>query len=256
MNVRVITIPLITEPWQRDLLRRRMELCRSLYNAEQNRLERRYHSMQRDKRYQRSKSSIDAVYAMKPAQRAQAKETEGYRRALALQREVYGAYGFTAYTVHDRAILAARDHASILPSRVAHYTIGIPLWQAMHGILVGAQTGFRYKRRGDIHSLSSDGRSGIRLLGPAGTNAREGIDLTEWSEKARRGEAPKDSGCRVIYGKGKGKRAICLPLKISPKDTYLIDTLRNPIRNIRILRRTQDRRDCYCVQLMVDSAWQ
>ncbi|MBQ7678867.1 MAG: hypothetical protein IJT34_03350, partial [Butyrivibrio sp.] len=122
----------------------------------------------------------------------------------------------------------------------------------------GTQTGFCYKREGDIRVLVSDGRSGIRLLGPNGRGCRDGINLC-----SPHPEGDTETGAQqsaplfipsVVYGKGKGRRAIRLPLILDPADTYMIEALARPFRIIRILRRNHHGRDRYDLQLTVDLA--
>ena len=262
MTVRNITIPLKTEPWQRDLLGRRMELCRSLYNAELNEVAHRYHAMQHDPAYQAVRHVIDETYALPAAERQHTKESPAYRQAMQQQSILFRTYGLTPYTIHDRAIEMAKPYAAILPSRVAHFTIGIPLWQATHGVLLGTQPGFCYKRVGDIRVLMSDGRSGIRLLGPNGRGCRDGIVLNlpssgeeedtennaQWKHSSAGPATPV-----VVYGKGKGRRAIRLPLILDPADTYMSEALARPFRIIRLLRRPHHGRDRYYLQLTCET---
>ena len=90
MTIRTITIPLQTEPWQRDLLQRRMELCRSLYNAELKEVERRYHAMQHDGAYAACKAIIDDAYAQPTAAaRSAAKATPAYQKAVDQQTALH-----------------------------------------------------------------------------------------------------------------------------------------------------------------------
>ena len=256
-NMRMITIPLITQPWERDVLYKRMELCRSLYNAELGRVEHRYHAMQHDARYRHYRDVIDSVYEQDAKSRAKAKQAPEYKAATRLQNDLFKEYGFTSYTFHSRAIEISRPYKELLPTRVAHFTIGIPMWQAVHGILLGDQTGFCYKSPGDVHTLSSDGRSGIRLLTPEGRSARDGVDIRgleqagfiidEWTH------AHRDVPLSVAYSKGKGRRGIRLALRLDLRDDYIVSALRQPLHVLRIVRKEHHGKDRYFVQLTIDA---
>ena len=65
-GLRVLTIPLITEGWQRDLLKKRMNLLRSLYNSELHQAKKRLAAMYRDERYKAFKKEVSKVYLLKP----------------------------------------------------------------------------------------------------------------------------------------------------------------------------------------------
>ena len=78
--------------------RKRMELCRSLYNAELGRVEHRYHAMQHDPRYRHYRDVIDSVYEQDAKSRAKTKQTPEYKAATRLQNDLFKEYGFTSYT--------------------------------------------------------------------------------------------------------------------------------------------------------------
>lgn len=247
MEFRAVTIPLYTEKWQRDLLLRRMNLCCSIYNTLLNDLITRKQKMTGRPEYMQYKSVIAQTYALAPAERAAYKSTGEYREALELQSTLFQEYQLTRYSVINQAIELARPYHEILPSRVAHFTVGLSAWNSFHEVLLGAKNGVKYKKEGDIHTLSSDGRSGIRLLADSSKGHRGGIDITQTPWYTGDARSP----LFVVYGKTRGKHIIKLPLKIKRDDVYLIEMLSHPLTKICILRRRQHGHDKYYVQLLV-----
>ena len=203
--------------------------------------------MERDERYRECRRIIDEAYEAPAVDRALIKRSPEYRQALTMQSEVYRAYGFTAFSYHERAIEISRPYKELLPTRVAHFSIGVPLWQSVHSVLMGSQTGWRYKSRGDVHTLASDGRSGIRLIGPEGRAIRDGIDPGSLMTGPH-GEPP----LRVTYGRASGRRVIRLPVSIGHGDGYVMDALSSPIHVIRIHRRREHGHERYYVLLTIE----
>ena len=245
----MITIPLKTETWQRDVLSKRMELVRSLQNVMVGEGMRRYHRMLEDDQYLRYREVVDEVYGHRSYRVIEReKESEAYQAALTDQREVLRRYGFTQMSFSDRAIELSKPYKALLPSRVANYSIGRPVWNSFHDMIINGTRGGRRRRRGEVYSLSSDGRSGIRLIDDAGKALREGISLTQ--DVSRGGRVTPQLYC--VYGKTSGDHVLRLPLKIDPSDEYLIGYLRRPLHMVSIHRQVQHGHDKYYALLMVE----
>ena len=229
---RVVTVPLQAERWQVDLIQKRMNLCVSIYNRMADELEDRYLSMLRSEDYRAAEAAIAYAYSFTGAEREAAKQAPAYVQAVGVQNQLLRAYGFTGHSCRCRAIEIADEYRPILPTRVASYTIGSPLWTAWHGVLIGRQTSVKRKRKGEIRALTSDGRSGIRLLDANLVNRRAGIDLS--------GEEPlitSDPCAYIVFGRESKKRSLRMPLRISRRDAYTIEVLQRPIRRLSIVRR-------------------
>lgn len=94
----VVTLPLKTEKWQEDILQKRFELCRKIYNNmlhyEMKQLNKVFH----DKRYIDSKKIITETYKIADDKEKRArKRTEEYKQAVKISNEVLKEYGLTEY---------------------------------------------------------------------------------------------------------------------------------------------------------------
>lgn len=246
---RILSIPLITERWQEDRLQARMNLCHSLYNAELAEAERHLKEMRADPREQQFRSVIREVYAMPAEERAAAKATPVYREAVQIQGELYRTYGFSSYSFCNRAIELAKPYREILPSRVAHFTVGLPLWTMFHQVLIGRRNSLAYKKQGQLRDLRSDGRSGIRLIDDRGRGHREGICLTSGENDGE--DMASIAQYYVLFGKRTGRRVLQLPLKIDPDDRYMREALHNPMRTISIVAKPDGKRTHYYACLTI-----
>ena len=180
------------------------------------------------------------------------KRKPAYRAALQAQRVLLRDYELTARSFNERAIKAAKEYSNLIPSRVAHFTLGPALYRAVHNHMMHAGWGLKFKKENELRTLSSDGRSGIRLLGPYGTTVRQGFNLRRSAAAEGGFEGKRLSvSLSVIYGTASGK-TVRMPLKIDPKDDYLIDGLHHPIHIIRIIRRTEHGHDKFYAQLLVE----
>ena len=236
-GLKTLRIPLKGERWQRDLITKRMELCRSIYNAELDNSYRRYNEMVADPRYAGPRSVIDEVYTHKGEERDRAKDTPEYKKAIKEQGALYREYGFTGYSFNERAIAASKQYSNVLPTRVAHFTVGMPLWRAWQQYLTGRRRGIAYRAHGNWNILTSDGRSGIRLVGPDNKAVRDGIVLTgSRGAVTREGTVYDAFHLYVVYGRTTGRRVLRLPLYVPKKDPYTIEGLSRPMHTISVVR--------------------
>lgn len=240
----VLSIPIKAQPWQVDLMQKRMNLCCSVYNRLADELEQKYAELAQGERYAETVAIIRAAYTLSGEEREAAKKKQKYEHAVRARNRILLNNGITAYGCKSRAIEIADEYKPILPTRVAHFSIGEPLWTAWHKYLIGQQTSVKRKKSGDIRTLTADGRSGIRILDAQLRTKRDGIDLSDPSEKAY-----------IIFGKQTGKRVLLMPLVVSPKDLYLIEMLRYPLRRVHIvMKRDKHDKPCLWANLLIDTA--
>lgn len=237
--MKVITIPLKPEKWQTDILYRRMNLCASLYNRLADEFEAGYRHMKQEIEYRVAINTINEIYMLPVHEQERQKKTRTYRAAVEDQTAIHRKYHFSAYSFNDRTIALAAEYRDLLPSRVATYTIARPLWKSFHNYLYNRVTRLKRKSKDMQTSLTSDGRSGIRLIDETGVAQRGGVDIHQ--------------KLYVIYGRSTGKRVLKIPVKIDPKDTYREKYLRYPMRWISIAKFVDHRgRNGLIARVLVD----
>ena len=232
-NLRVLTIPLKVEPWQSDLLKKRMNLCRSIYNDELRAAEKRIALLKKDPSYTEMVDYIKKVYDLGREDQTlmeAEKNSAEYSKVLSIQRSLMRRYELTTRSFNDRAIKKAKEYDNLISTRVAHYTVGMSLGKAIMRHLVFRKP-YGYKKKDELHTLISDGRSGIRIVDEENKNLRAGFDIKSMiSEKEDVGTPQKyPINLYVLFSASRGKQ-IKLPIKIDPKDNYIIEGLAHPIR--------------------------
>lgn len=235
----VIEIPLKTEKWQEDILFKRFELCRKVYNAMLGYEIKQYRKMLSDPRYIESKEVINAAYKLSDAkEKAATKKTPEYKRATEMQRQLMMEYGMSEFGfMHDIAKFYMIYNQNI-PSAVAGVTIAKPMWAAFDKRLFGNGQKVSFKKYDTWNSMASAGKSGIRLVNAEGKTVlhRNGNEKL-W----------------CLCGTSKGKM-IKMPLKIDNKDTWLLEMLDRDIKIVRIVRKKVRGTYKYSVQLTVSGA--
>ena len=241
--MRVITVPLKPEKWQTDLMYKRMNLCGSLYNRLADEKERAYHRLLEDIEYRVAINTINSIYELPENDREKQKRTPAYKYAIKTQAKKHQEYGFTAYSFMGRAMEMASDeqYKKIIPTRVASYTIGKPLWISFSRYIFHRSVGIKRKALGEQSSVTSDGRSGIRLLYEKGGAQRNGVDTHEQ--------------LYIQYGKSTGKRILRIPVNVNGNDKYFEKYLAYPMQRISIVKyKTKSGKDGLIAKILVDDS--
>lgn len=235
----VVTVPLKTEKWQEDILQKRFELCRKIYNNMLHYEIKQLNKLQHDKRYVDARKLIDEVYKIKDAKEKQArKRTEEYKTAVKISNDILKEYGMTQYDFFAEVSKQREVYKTNISSMVARYSIARPLWSAMEKYLFGNGNMLHYKKYNTIKSLASDGTSGLTMIGEDGKT----IFNREMNQKVW-----------IRMGAPKGKN-IVIPLMIDENDFYKIEMLSRKIKIIRITRKLCGSRYRYYAQMTVEEA--
>lgn len=235
----VIEIPLKTEKWQEDVLFKRFELYRKVYNAMLGHEIKQYRKMLADDRYKASKAVIDDVYRIADAkEKAAAKKTEEYKQASEVQRELFREYGMSEFGFSNTATDYYRIYSQNIPAATVAPSISKPMWAAFNKCLFGNGKKVSFKKFDTWSSVASAGKSGLRLVNGDGKNVlhRSGNENL-W----------------CVFGTNKGK-ILKMPLKIDNKDLWLIEMLDRDIKIVRLVRKKVRGKYRYAVQLTVTGA--
>ncbi|ARF14736.1 RNA-guided endonuclease TnpB family protein [Sporosarcina ureae] len=140
----VLTLPLRTEPWQEDVLRKRLNIARTLYNACLGELLLRRKNRGRDPRY-----------------RSLLTEEPSATRNKAF-RELDKAYGLSEYALHAYVKPMQHHFKKNIDSNTAQ-KIATRAWHSFSKLLFGKSKRVHFKRKGEMHSVEGKSNgAGIR----------------------------------------------------------------------------------------------
>ena len=142
----VLTLRLKTESFQEDILNKRFEISRKMYNACLNELYKRYRTMQQSKAFQKAK-----------------KMKKGKERN-AIFRELNIQFGLTEYAIHAFLTPMNQRFKGNIDSQ-AGQKIGTRVFNAFQKMMFGEAKKVYFKRYGEMESVEGkSNKTGIRFV--------------------------------------------------------------------------------------------
>ena len=254
--ISVITIPLITEKWQEDVLFKRFEVCRSIYNAMLGGMLKEYRKMTHSKEYKDAQQIINDTYkqinklkaepVLKQDEKKRDKEinklkkTDAYTNAVNTCNDLRKAYGFSEFGFIAASNKYSEHFRGIVPTKLAELSIAKPMWAAFEKMIFNKSEGEKrpmphFKKYNTFSSVVTDGRSGIRIV-------------DENNKTTKKMDSSQKYFVLMTSKKGKSLR---MPLKIDRKNTYLLEMMERDIHTVRIIRKKVKGNYRYLAQLSV-----
>lgn len=232
----VVTLPIRTEKWQEDILFKRFELCRNIYNAMLGYELKQYRKMVQEQKYKESLEIIFSAYKIEnEKEKKKFKKTEAYKEAVATQRDYLREYGFSEFGFTKTVGNFYKIFSQNISSTMAGLSIAKPMWAAFEKMLFGNGNMVHFKKYDTWNSIVTDGKSGIRI-----------VNEEEKTVLHRNG----NEKLYVLMGGQKGKK-LKMPIKIDSKDYYALEMLDRDIKTVRITRKKVRGVYKYYVQLCV-----
>lgn len=233
-EISVITIPLKTEIWQEDILFKRFETCRKIYNAMLGYELKQLKKMTNSKEY---KKSLEVIYSLyketDEKEKKKIKASQEYKDATKNQKDLLKEYGFSEFSFKSEALRQSEYFRNVIPTTLASMSIGTPMWKAFEKVLFSNGKATHFKRYDSWTSIVTDGKSGIRIV-------------SENNKTVRKMDSQNKYYC--LYSSKQGKNLI-MPLKIDHKDLYLLEMVERDIHTVRITRKKVKGKYKYYVQL-------
>ena len=235
----VVTIPLKTRIYEEDIINKRMELCRKVYNNMLHDKLKDLRKMEHDKDYIASKEIIFNVYkCANKEEKNRLKKTEQFKTAQEIQKEKFKEYGFSEYAFASDVLKYRKPFNSNITSNVAIYTISKPMWSAFEKHLFSNGQMIHYKKFNSLSSVSGNGKAGLKII-------------VNNKKSTRKPESPFNLSLK--YGSNRAGKTINLPLVVDIKDYYMQEMICNEIKVVRLVRRKIKTHYKYYVQLTVVS---
>ncbi len=234
----VITIPLKTRVYEEDIINKRMELCRKVYNNMLHDRLKALRKMEHDKDYISSKDVIMSAYKTEDKNAVKAiKKSQTYKDAQEMQKSKMREYGFSEFDFASQVLTYVKPFASNITGTVATYSISKPMWTAFDKYFYSNGQAVHFKRYESLNSVASDGKAGLKLVGPN-------------KKSTRKPESP--FGLSIMYGSNRAGKVITMPLVVDKKDLYMQEMICNNIKVVRLVRRKINGKHKYYAQLTVD----
>jgi len=146
-----ITFPLITEKYQEDILNKRLEIGRNIYNAILSKVCKRHNCMIETKLYRNLKEQI------KNSNEKQRKELYKHLNVM------YKEYKLNEYSLHED-VKEMQHHFSDNIDSFTAQKIATRVWKSFEDLLFGNGESVHFKKYGDLNSLEGkSNKTGIRF---------------------------------------------------------------------------------------------
>ena len=150
-----ITFPLKTEKYQEDILNKRFEIGRKIYNSLIDVTQKRYKEMIKTKKYRNIKSELKSTY-----DNANTKKQKELYKEL---NQIYKDYGLNEYSFHAD-VKNIQKHFKTNIDAVTAQKIATTLWKSYDKLLFGNGEYVHYKKYGSLNSLEGkSNKTGIRF---------------------------------------------------------------------------------------------
>lgn len=143
-NTYVLTLKLLPEKWQKDILNKRLEIGRNMYNALLGEILNRERKMKKDPRWHK------------------AYKTPKGKERNKLYKELNTDYGVTEYSLYKHATPMNRQFKKNIPAK-AGIKIAKRAWESFDRKRFGDAKKVRFKRKGEFLSLEGSDDSGIMI---------------------------------------------------------------------------------------------
>lgn len=155
----IIELPLVTEPWQKDILDTKMECSRHIYNDMLSMELKKYKEMIKTREWRTLSDTIK-----EEIQASHGKKSERLKSAYARKNEIMRDNGFSEFDFRSQAIIYSKYYQKHISSTMASIGIGAPMWSAFEKLFFGNGENVSFKKFDSSVTLVSDNRSGIRFM--------------------------------------------------------------------------------------------
>lgn len=147
----IVTFPLKTEKYQEDILNKRFEIGRQIYNSLVNMTQKRYKEMIKTKKYRNLISSLTGNKKI---------DKEIWKQVNEIRKQ----YGMSEYSFHEEIKMMQKHFKDNIDSFTAQ-KIATTLWKSYEKLFFGNGKKVYFKCYGELNSLEGkSNKTGIRLI--------------------------------------------------------------------------------------------
>lgn len=226
----VLELSLKTEKWQEDIVDKRLEVQRQVYNAMLGAELKKYKLLQTNKEY---KENTEKIYEYA---RNGKKTDVAYKDAAKRTNELLREYGFSEFSFKKESMKYGAYYTGSVSSKVCDMSVASPMWRAFEDMLFRKGDTVHFKKKGTVNSVVTDGKSFLRVVDEDGKTV-----LSRTNEKK----------LFISYGL-RGHKILSIPIKLNLKNEYELEMLSKPFKQVRIVRRKEKGKNKYYVQLCLE----
>lgn len=243
-----LTLPLITEKWQEDILNKRFECARQIYNAILSDKIKNLNRLEHSPEYKNIDKRIKNLKKIKARTEEEKKELSDLKKK---KKAIQTAAGFTRYDFTNNAIKYYKHFETSIGSNVTAHCLAKRAWCAFDKYLSGKGKKIHFKRPGEILSLrgyssskpkKNANSSGAEIIYH---NDGDGSPYITWGKSIRKNSERKNPQ------KDK-KKKFKLFIKLSPNNEYEAEMLKMKVKYVTIVKKPGKTKDHWYVQLALE----
>ena len=209
----ILSLKLRTEPSQDDLLQKRFEISRRIYNACLGEALKRYRHLKRSRSY---KALIKELSDLNKKKKLTKENREKKSQVLAALNAMRQAHRLTEYDLHAYVGPMNQHFGSNMDINTAQ-KIATRAWNAMEDLIFGTGKSVHFKKYGQLSSIEGkSNKQGIRFR----NNELHWLGLK-------------------------------IPILVREKDLYAKEALQGNLKYCRIVKRAVKGKDCFYLQLVI-----
>ena len=156
--------------------------------------------------------------------------------ALDTMNRMRAEKNLTEYGIGNMVTYHRQHYSTSVSSMVANRSIAAPIWAALHKVIFDDGKEVHFKGRGELESVASDGKSGIRLVDADGETLFCGTPF-----------APM-----FLAVSSRGGKKMQIPVAVPKNDAYKVRMTARRFSVVRIVKKTVRGTDKFYVQLTVE----
>lgn len=214
----VLTLPLITEPWQEQIMETRFAIMEHLKNALIGFELKKLRNLTRTRAYKNLQKQIEEA------------DEKGRKPLYKIRTQMLRDAGFSEYDFIDDMTPMQKHYVEHIGVHVAHQAAS-DVWRAFEKYLFGSGHEVHFHRRGTLESVANK---------KFGVHMKYHDNMFDWSG----GRVPKNP-----YG----HKSIQLSIPVTPpRNEYEREMLRKPIKYLRVVRKWMKTRYKYYLQFTLE----
>lgn len=231
-EISVLTLPLTVRPYQAEIIDQRFEDTRKVYNAMLG------YELEKLRRMQENPDYISVTQNLYELAKDSKRGEKEYKEAGKRRREVIREHGFSEFEFIADVAKFAKYYSFNVANNPASISVAQPMWRAFESFFYGKGEIVHYKRKDSINSITSNGKSFLRI-----TDA-DGKTVLNYSG---------EGGLNITYGSVRGhNKVLILPIIIEKDNPYIAKMMSYPIKQVRLLRKREKGKYNYYVQLCLE----
>lgn len=221
----IVEFPLSVEKYQADIIDKRLEIARRIYNQMLKKYKNIYKQMIQTKEY---RNIISNLGIERKKRKTENKKTAAEKELYKQLNELYKHYGFTEFGMINMSYLQRKPYENHITATIAS-KIAQRLWSAWNRFLFMDGEEVHLAKYGEFNSVES--------------NSPKASILLKTNYKSKNGSWKGEKTVIVWSG-------LELPMKINQKKPYEIEALQHEIAYNRIVRKFVRGKNKYYVQIV------